>query len=218
MVALLSTRRYGVAVNPTINAVVVASPSHCRCAVMVVMQRQPMLGARARHQRSRPCRRTRCPCSRSRRHRVGVAPLWSRCSDHCRRRGHLVIALLLCSRGHVAVRLPPHRRCIAVLPPSQSCCGHRGCATATELPLLQPSLPSWLHCHRVAIASPLRRCGRGAKASMLGVGRSRGTNAHGLVSARVVLACGCVAVAPLLLRCHCFDHCRRCGHPAITLS
>ena len=107
MVALPWHRCYGVAVALTINNVAVTSPSHCRRAAVVLMQRQLMLGAGARHQRSRPSRRTRCPCSQSRCHRVSVAPSWSRCFDHCHRHGPHV-ALLSRRCGHVA--------CVAVAP------------------------------------------------------------------------------------------------------
>jgi hypothetical protein len=108
-----ATRRYGVAAAPTINAVTVASPLQCRRAVVVLMQRQLMLGARARHQRSRPCWRTRCLCLRSSHHCVVVTSSWSRRSDHCCCRGHIAVALLSRRCGHTAVALPP--RCCRIV-------------------------------------------------------------------------------------------------------
>ena len=104
-----ATRRYGVAATPTSNAVAVASPLHRRCAVVVLMQRQLMLGARAQHQRSRPCWRTRFLCLRSGCHCVVVTSSWSRLSDHCCCRSYITVALLSRRRSHFAFsrRLPP---------------------------------------------------------------------------------------------------------------
>ena len=133
-VALPWHRCYGVAVALTNNNVAVASPSHCCRAAVVLMQRRLMLGAGARHRCSRPSRRTRCPCSRSRRsrrRRAVVEPLlrplpppWSpRCvavtpsrSRRLRRRfAHAVAQLSLrhCRRrGHMTLS-PLH---IAMVP------------------------------------------------------------------------------------------------------
>ncbi len=113
-IALPATRRYSVAATPTSNAVAVASPLHRRCAVVVLMQRQLMLGARARHRRSRPCWRTRFLCLRSSHHCVVVTSLWSRLSDHCCCRGHITVALLSRRRSHTAVGFAPRRRRIVV--------------------------------------------------------------------------------------------------------
>ena len=106
-------RRYGIVIALTINNFAVASPSHCHRAAVVLMQRQPMLGAGARHRRSRPCWPTCCPFSRLRCHCVVDAPSLSRRFDHRHRHGPHV-ALLSCHCGHVT--------CVAVAPMlSRSC-------------------------------------------------------------------------------------------------
>ena len=104
-VALPSHLCYSVTVAVTLNHVAVASPSHCRRAAMVLMQRQLMLGAGARHRRSRPSRR-----KRSWRPYVAVAPSWGRRFDHCHRPGPHV-ALLTRSRAVAWLLLRHCRLC-----------------------------------------------------------------------------------------------------------
>ena len=88
-----------------LNRVAVALSSHCRCAAMVLMQRQSVLGAGARHRRSRLSRR-----KRSWRPYVAVAPSWGRRFDHCHRPGPHV-ALLTRSRAVAWLSLRHCRLC-----------------------------------------------------------------------------------------------------------
>jgi hypothetical protein len=186
-------RRYDIAVALTIIDVAVASPLHCSRAAVVLMQRQPMVGAGAQR-----------PCSRSRRHCVAVGPSWSRRFDHCRRRGPRVV-LLLRRRGHVArLAVAPPRCCVAVAPtppPSRSRRGHRsyGVAVAPTIAAAADALPS--RCRCVAVVLPSRPRGRGAEAPMLWVGPEPWHRRSWLCRRTRVVTCGRVAVAPSLSRC-----------------
>jgi hypothetical protein len=176
--------------------------------IVVLMQRQPMLWARSWLRRSRPCWRTRCPCLRSRRRRVAVAPSWSRCFDHRCRRGPRV-ALLLRRHGHAAcVTVAPMllRSCrsdtAAVAVTSRTSRSRRcyGVAVAPTIATAADALSS--RCRCVAVTLPLRRhalAGVVRRPQRLGWGRSPGTDAHGFVGALVSL----LAVAsPSRRHCH----------------
>jgi hypothetical protein len=166
-----------------------------------------MLGAGARLRRSRPCRRTRCPCSRSGCRRVAVAPSWSRRFDHQHRHGpHVALLSHRCGHvAHVAVAPTLWRSCcsdIAAVTVTLRALRSRRCygvAVAATIAAAADALLS--RRRRVAVASPSRPRGRGAEAPMFGVGPEPWHRHSRLCRCTRVLTRGRAAVAPSLSRC-----------------
>ena len=165
-----------------------------------------MLGAGARHQCSRPCRRTRCLCLRSCRSRRRCAIVEPSLRPLLLLRSHFrrVAVTPLRSRCRcVATASPPRCRLAAVAVTSRASQSRCCFDVAPTIAVVAVALPSWLHCRcgYITVASILEssshRLGHGAEALMLGVGRSPGTDAHGFL----VHALSLLEVASLLRRC-----------------